>query len=78
MTYGKLLRKIVSSYEGGDIIDHLSNGKEIEELFVQYQETDWEFLKRLASHFHGSILAASEFASPKIFWGNKRTFYRKT
>ena len=45
MTYGKLLRKIVSSYEGGDIIDHLSDGKEIEELFVQYQETDWEFLK---------------------------------
>lgn len=69
MTYGKLLRKIVSSYEGGDIIDHLSDGKEIEELFVQYQETDWEFLKRLASHFHGSILAASEFASPKIFFG---------
>lgn len=69
MTYEELIKKIMSDYEGGDIIDQLSGGKRLEELLVQYKETDWEFLKRVASHFHGSLLAACEFSSPKIFFG---------
>ncbi len=69
MTYESLVKQIVSEYDGGDLIDRLSFGKETGELIVQYEETDWEFIKRMASHFNGSILAASGFGSPKIFFG---------
>ena len=51
------------------MIDNLSGGKETGALLVQYDETDWEFLTRLASRFNGSILPAGEFGAPKLFFG---------
>lgn len=72
-TYGDLIHSIVSEYEGGDILDRLSNEKKLGRLLIQYRETDWEFLKRLASHFNGSLAAACEFDAPKVFFGVKQT-----
>lgn len=72
MTYGDLIHSIISEYEGGDILDRLSDGKKLGRLLIQYRETDWEFLKRLASHFNGSLAAACEFDTPKVFFGAKK------
>ena len=69
ITYESLMKKIMGEYDGGDLIDRLSYGKTIGKPIVQYEETDWDFIKRLASHFNGSILPASEFTSPKLFFG---------
>lgn len=71
MTYKELISKILADYDGGDTIDRLSREKNLGKLLVQYQETDWEFLKRLASHFHGGLLAACEFGVPKVYFGAK-------
>lgn len=71
-TYQEILKQIVKEYDNGDVLDTASGGKAIENLIVQYEETDWEFMKRLASHFHASILPAFEFGAPKIYFGLKK------
>lgn len=38
-------------------------------LIIQYQETDWMFLKRLASHFNLALTPDITFTSPKIYFG---------
>jgi len=69
MPYRKLVQEIAGSYDGGDVIDSLSQGEATGTLLVQYDETDWEFLVRLASRFHGSVVPAGEFGAPKLFFG---------
>ena len=69
MTYEKLMKSIVSEYPNGDILDHASKGKLLDHLTIQYEETDWEFLKRMASHFHAGILPSLTHEGPKIIIG---------
>ncbi|VBB09029.1 Hypothetical protein LUCI_4315 [Lucifera butyrica] len=38
-------------------------------LILQYRETDWEFLKRLASRFNLGLVPDITFDSPKIYFG---------
>lgn len=38
-------------------------------LIVQYQETEWQFLKRLASHFNIGLTPDITFDSPKVYFG---------
>lgn len=71
-TYQIILNEIAQEYGGGDIMDFISEGKSIGSLLVQYEETDWEFMKRLASHFHAGILPDTKFGEPKIYFGLKK------
>lgn len=41
----------------------------IECLVVQYHETDWEFMKRLASHFNIGLVPDLKMDSPKVYFG---------
>ncbi len=67
MSYASLLDEITKDYPGSDYLDHASNGAPLGTIAIQYQETDWEFLKRLASRF-GSILVAEAVADKPKFW----------
>ncbi|MDR2022921.1 MAG: hypothetical protein LBQ71_06630 [Hungatella sp.] len=69
MTYKEMIRSIINLYPGGDILDKASQGKAIERFILQYQETDWEFLKRMASHFHMGLLPSAVHDGPKIVFG---------
>lgn len=69
MLYRDLVRSIVKEYQSGAVLDTASEGSAVGQLLVQYHETDWEFLKRLASHFHKSVYSDVTFSAPKIFWG---------
>lgn len=69
MTYENMIQSIISHYPGGDIQDHASKGKKIESLIIQYEETDWEFLKRMASHFQAGLLPSFIHDKPKIIFG---------
>ncbi|MCM1161527.1 MAG: hypothetical protein NC412_09915 [Roseburia sp.] len=51
MSYGNLLEYMNMAYKNG-IIPCVDVEKTMDNLIVQYHETDWEFLKRLASKFH--------------------------
>ncbi|AZK46680.1 hypothetical protein [Paenibacillus lentus] len=59
MSYKALMNQIVSSYSGANLLDYASNGSTLPSMILQYQETDWQLLKRLASHFYTGIVPAA-------------------
>ena len=56
LTYAKLFKQKNSSYSDVVMVDNITNGTKIDEFIVQYKETDWEFLKRLASYFNVALV----------------------
>ncbi|WP_367565191.1 contractile injection system protein, VgrG/Pvc8 family [Lacrimispora sp.] len=72
MTYEKITRDIICQYTGGDILDYVSKERKIENLILQYEETDWEFLKRLASHFQAGLVPSLIHDAPKIVFGTPK------
>lgn len=72
MTYQELFDTILSAYPGGHILDECSKGKTIPAPLLQYNETDWQFLKRLASHFNCGIYQNASQKAPLLkigAWG---------
>ncbi|GIO31566.1 MULTISPECIES: contractile injection system protein, VgrG/Pvc8 family [Paenibacillus] len=69
MPYSQLFKRVMASYPKSDMIDEASQGKNIGGLIVQYQETDWAFIKRLASHFHAPLIPMSSGEGVKFFIG---------
>lgn len=69
ITYEAVMKDIIKKYSGGDLMDLATKGKALGQLIIQYEETDWEFLKRLASHFHAGILPSLTQDGPKITIG---------
>ncbi|MUG47591.1 contractile injection system protein, VgrG/Pvc8 family, partial [Paenibacillus woosongensis] len=68
-TYDDLVTAMVRKYKYGDAIDTVTDGAKLETFLLQYQETDWAFLKRLASRFGSVLVPEVTAASPKIFFG---------
>lgn len=56
MTYENLLKTVNEGNKQVSCIPNCKVANSIKKLIVQYRETDWEFLKRLASHFYQPIL----------------------
>ena len=50
-SYTEVLYEVLYEYPQKDIWDEITQGQAIKDMLLQYEETDWEFLKRLASHF---------------------------
>ncbi|RRJ54795.1 hypothetical protein EHV15_34975 [Paenibacillus oralis] len=59
LAYSSLMKKIIGAYPQADLIDYASNGSSLESMILQYQESDWQLLKRLASHFHTGVVPAA-------------------
>lgn len=56
LAYRSLMNQVISTYPHADLIDYAFNESSLESMILQYQETDWQLLKRLASHFHTGIV----------------------
>ncbi len=56
LTYGEIFKKKNTSYGDLVMVDNITNGTKIDGLIVQYKETDWEFLKRIASYFNVALV----------------------
>ncbi|WP_342425739.1 hypothetical protein [Paenibacillus sp. FSL L8-0502] len=69
MKVDELLRRISLLYPSLDIMDSATGGASIGRMWVQYRETDWAFLKRLASYYHTSLMPAAIFDTPKFYFG---------
>jgi hypothetical protein len=67
-TFESLFKEIAYEYDG-DILDFASNGAVLGVPFIQYEETDWEFMKRLASRFGAPIFPFTQSNTPDIFIG---------
>ncbi|MGG1619615.1 zincin-like metallopeptidase toxin domain-containing protein [Paenibacillus sp. NRS-1781] len=68
-TYDDLVTSMVRKYEYGDAIDTVTNYAKLDTFVLQYEETDWAFLKRLASRFGSVLVPEVTAASPKVFFG---------
>lgn len=50
-TYKQVMEKVLENQRKADMIDCVTAGAVIPDFLLQYEETDWDFLIRLASHF---------------------------
>lgn len=69
MTYPQLLDQIAEGYANIDIMDAATDGAAIGKFTLQYEETDWQFLKRIASRLRTGLMPASVFDTPKFYFG---------
>ncbi|MBM7555598.1 hypothetical protein [Halanaerobacter jeridensis] len=67
--YKKWINKVVKSYSKVDFKEKASQGETKENLFLQYQETDWEFLQRIASRFSTGLVPDSSGDGIRFYFG---------
>jgi len=67
-TYADLLNSL-GQYPDYAFIMSNGNSTPIEKLIVQYRETDWEFAKRLASHFNLMLVPSFIQAKTHFYFG---------
>lgn len=75
-TYNAVLEKLNTYGDYGCILSS-GDGAAINRMIVQYGETDFEFVKRLATHFHTSICPAYLSGGVKYYFGipnNNKSF----
>lgn len=67
-TYHEVIKEILDAY--GDANYNLQIPKDpIGELLVQYEETDWAFIKRIGSQYYEGIYPASEYEGIRFYVG---------
>ncbi|UHA74777.1 YwqJ-related putative deaminase [Paenibacillus sp. 481] len=69
MTYSALIREIIKTYPGYDVIESVGDGVKLGAPLFQYSETDWAFVKRLASHFSSVVVCDILEAKPRFYFG---------
>ncbi len=68
MGYHEVIKSIMQDYPHSDCIIKIPN-EPIGELLVQYEETDWAFIKRIASSFNAPLFPAVEVPGIRFFVG---------
>lgn len=68
MTFQALVREILTDYEEADL-HYAAEEKEIKNLIVQYEETDWEFLQRVLSQAGTMLTPDSRQPGLKLYAG---------
>lgn len=69
MKYSQLIENILAEYKGASYGDIVAKESPLNGFILQYRETDWEFLKRLASHFKTGLVATAEINKPYFYFG---------
>ena len=69
MTYQEVFNCVAAGYPGGGALMSAWSDVAIGEPVVQYQETDWEFVKRLASHFNTVVTPSYTTSGAKLYIG---------
>ncbi|WP_124065275.1 RHS repeat-associated core domain-containing protein [Clostridium sp. E02] len=69
MTYMNVAQKVLTDYGRFDIKDEITKDAKIPEMLLQYEESDWVFLRRLASHFDTCLLVDATDDCGKVYFG---------
>ena len=70
MSYSALINQVLCSYPGSKFLTALSFvEKPINQFLLQYRETDWAFLKRIATHFQTQLVADVTGKTPGFWFG---------
>ena len=68
-TYDAVLKHNEKSYQNSGHSMVVGNGSQIGDLVVQYRETDWEFARRMASHFNSVVVPAYRTKGIHYYFG---------
>lgn len=68
-TYDKVLTTCNKLYDDSGVILTEGKGKKIGEYVVQYQESDWDFIKRLASSLNTVVVPEAKAGGVKYYFG---------
>lgn len=69
MTYRELLQGKTSIYPNANFVMTKGEGESLQKLVVQYGETDWVFIKRMASHFKTVVVPESTKQGTYFYFG---------
>lgn len=69
MTYRDILQEVTADYAHSDFIASVDVDKPIPHMIVQYKETDWQFILRLASHFNTAVAANAKALKSRFYFG---------
>ncbi|MGM0502513.1 MAG: DUF2345 domain-containing protein [Bacillota bacterium] len=69
ISYKKFINQVVESYSKVDFKEKASQGAVKKNLLLQYKETDWKFLKRVASRFNTGLVADSLSKGIRFYFG---------
>ena len=67
MAYSRIFSQITEGYPDSGMIKNIPLSDSIKSLVLQYQETDWEFLKRMAGRHNSFLVPASSIYGTKYF-----------
>ena len=66
-TYQDIIEGIIG--DAGGLVNYHADAKSVEKILVQYNETDWQFAKRLASHTQDVLTPVSRSDEPEFHFG---------
>lgn len=67
MTYKELVKQVIGDTPRSDVIFAIGENNTIGKPIIQYQESDWAFIKRVASHLQTIIIPEVTTTRPR-FW----------
>ena len=74
--YSKVINACMKPTEGTfSMLD--KENEIINQFLMQYRETDWEFIKRLASYAGTVLIPEDSFPGKKIYWGYQNTIVKE-
>lgn len=69
LMYKEILQSCLQRYPGGAMISTAGKGEQTGRFICQYQETDWEFFRRMANRIHTVLVANHTVQGTKLFLG---------
>ena len=69
MKYMEVVKSCLKTYEQADVICTIGQEKKIGQFLLQYEETDWTFFKRLASHQNVGLIPEIQQTGIKFTFG---------
>jgi len=69
MTYKDVVSQVLEDTPHAAAIFTVGRDVKIGKPLIQYQETDWEFIKRLASHFGSCVIPEVTDSRPRFWFG---------
>ncbi|WP_250277185.1 type VI secretion system Vgr family protein [[Clostridium] colinum] len=69
LLYKNLLEVCKENYDNSNFIMTVGNEKSINKFILQYKETDWNFIKRLASHFESVLFPEYKVSGSRYYFG---------
>lgn len=68
-TFSQVAERVVSTYQGGAVITSVGETTALKRPVIQYRETDWEFLMRMASWCGGVVVPETKRGLPRLWFG---------